>query len=452
MKRTSIQLVVASGLAAVSAVRVEAFPEMVESPIVSAAFDGHSAGVRIQPVDLLIVPDANSMRVVFNDWNLGAGSRVVLRSLEDGHEQHLDAAAIQRWSAGSAWFNGDAVEIEVEVAPKDRGVFVSVAGALVARSEGGLITSICGLADNRVASNDARVARFPGGDPDECDGGGGCTAWLFSNGALMTAGHCGPGNGSLVQFNVPLSDNDGTLNHPGPEDQYLVDGSSVVNANSGSFNDWSTFQVDPNTETGLLPIQAQGAFFRGTIDDQNPASIRITGFGFDDDPPGSCNWVNTHKAQQSHAGSYQGYVDSGATSRVHQYRADTRGANSGGPIIMNGTSLTLGIHTNGGCDGTDPEEGANLGPSFRNTALRAAVEDFLGADAVYVDIGHPSDLQFGTVFRPFDAVLSGYNSVPADGTVFLIAGNYTAANGNATVYGGKRVVMRAPSGRVLIGN
>ena len=120
--------------------------------------------------------------------------------------------------------------------------------------------------------------------------------------------------------------------------------------------------------------------------------------------------------------------------------------------MNNGSALTLGVHTNGGCDGEDPETESNRGPSFRNTAFRSAVEDYLGANARYADIGHPSDLQFGTVFRPFDTVLSAFNSVPNNGTVYVIAGNYTAANGNATTYGGKAVTLRAPVGTVVIGN
>lgn len=424
----------------------------------SAVLDGDGAAAQIVDVGVVSVAGAGSMRIVVGDWNLGAHSRVILRSLLDGHTQRLNADTMPAWSAGSAYFNGDSVEVFLEVAPGDRGVYVVISDALVewpGEPVGhGPERTICGSADNRVASSNPRVGRFPGGDPSGCQGGGGCTAWIFSNGAMLTAGHCGPGDGAVVQFNVPLSDSDGTLNHPGPEDQYVVDGSTVVNANSGNMNDWSIFQVHPNSETGLLPVIAQGAFFRGSIDDVDPAttSIRITGFGFDDDPPGSCNWTETHKAQQTHAGSYEGYVDNGLTERFHRYRADTRGANSGSPIIVNGTFLTLGIHTNGGCNGDNPETGSNRGPSFRNVALFVAVQGFLGPNARYADANHPATVEEGTLFRPFATLPAAFDDVPNNGTVFLVRGSYTAANGNAINYGGKSVTLRAPSGPVVIGN
>ncbi len=448
--------IIASAIAAAlfgAASTARAIPAVVEGTgFASDVFDGDGTDSQLHAVGIVSVPGANAMRVAFSTWHLGARSRVVLRSLMDGHVQHLAAGPMEKWFVGSAFFNGDAVEVSLEVAPGDQGVFVVVAGALAEEPSPATPRSICGTTDNRVASTNPRVGRIPASDPSGCDGGLGCTAWILSNGALITAGHCGPGNGTLIEFNVPLSNADGSLNHPGPQDSYLVDGASIINANTGNLNDWSIFQVEPNTETNLLPVIAQGAFFRGTIDDQNPANARVTGFGYDDSPTGSCNWVNTHKAQQTHAGEYIGYFDNGATERFHQYRADTRAASSGSPVIIDGTTLTLGVHTNGGCAGENPEEGQNLGPSFRNTAFRGAVEAYLGANARYVDIGHPSGLQFGTVFRPYDTVASAYAAVPAGGTVYVIAGDYTAASGNATTYGGKHVVIRAPVGSVRIGN
>ena len=86
-------------------------------------------------VDIVSFPGARSMRVVMADWNLGTRSRVVLRSVLDGHEQHLDAKTIERWSVGSAYFNGDAVEVDLEIAPEDTGVFVAVAGGWVATED-----------------------------------------------------------------------------------------------------------------------------------------------------------------------------------------------------------------------------------------------------------------------------------------------------------------------------
>ena len=77
--------------------------------------------------------------------------------------------------------------------------------------------TITGLA----ASDCARSARlFPVG----------CTAWLINDAqqCFLTAGHCFTGDvNQVAQFNVPLSDESGNVNHPGPEDQYFMDGSSL---------------------------------------------------------------------------------------------------------------------------------------------------------------------------------------------------------------------------------
>ncbi len=420
--------------------------------VVSGPIDGNGRSETLATVGILHIPNMNAIRVVFEDWTLGGKTTVVLRSLEDDAVQFLSPENLARWRGGSAIFNGDAVEISLLVGPEDQGVSVSIAGALVEEVIDTGPRTICGPSDNRAASTDPRVARLGTGSPSGCNGGGGCTAWLFSNGAMMTAGHCGPNNNSLVQFNVPLSDADGSLNFPAPEDQYLANGATIVNQNSGNYNDWSTFAVFPNTNTGLMPAFAQNAFYRGTIEAQSPTNIRITGFGYDDSPPGSCNWVSTHKAQQSHAGAYMGYTDNGATERYESYRADTQPANSGSPILMDGTTLAMGVHTNGLCNGANPETGANTGPSFRNTALRDAVINFYGTNVRYADVGHPSSTETGTVFQPFDRVTEAFSSVGNNGTVFIVQGNYTAASGHATLYSGKNVLFRAPVGSVLIGN
>ncbi|NIT59151.1 MAG: hypothetical protein GWN00_23890, partial [Aliifodinibius sp.] len=57
-----------------------------------------------------------------------------------------------------------------------------------------------------------------------------------------------------VEFNVPPSDENGNIQHPGPEDVYVVDPNSIIYHNNGDGDDWAVFEVFPNSETGLLPI------------------------------------------------------------------------------------------------------------------------------------------------------------------------------------------------------
>ena len=85
----------------------------------------------------------------------------------------------------------------------------------------------------------------------------------------------------LLNLMFHLSLPGGTIQHPGPEDQYSVDVSTKIYTNGGIGNDWGVFEVFPNSITGLMPKEAQGAFWP-LVQDLGPDSIRITGYGVDD--------------------------------------------------------------------------------------------------------------------------------------------------------------------------
>jgi hypothetical protein len=135
------------------------------------------------------------------------------------------------------------------------------------------------------------------------------------------------------------------------------------------------FQVLPNTQTGLTPAAAQGATFQLSNTD-NPAQVRITGYGVDGPAPnfGAGGPRNTqNQTQQTHGGTLSQNTG-GATSGVLRYEVDTQGGNSGSPVIVEGGNIAIGIHTNGGCTASG---GTNAGTSFRNAALWAAVNPAL---------------------------------------------------------------------------
>ena len=222
--------------------------------------------------------------------------------------------------------------------------------------------TICGAADNRVASSHPLTGRIM---PI------GCTGWIIEGGALLTAGHCIGANTQTVEFNVPASLPNGTTQAPGVLDQYRVVASSIVSANTGIGNDWAMFRVLPNTQTGLTPIAAQGGAFQ-VSNTANPANVRVTGYGVDGPPP---NFGNppprdaTNQTQQTHAGALTANTVGGPNSATLRHTADTQGGNSGSPVIIEGGgNVAIGIHTNGGCTVTG---GDNAGTSFRNQGLWA---------------------------------------------------------------------------------
>ena len=171
-----------------------------------------------------------------------------------------------------------------------------------------------------------------------------------------------------MQFNVPASLPSGTLQHPGPEDQYTVDDATRVFVNGGVGNDWGVFETFANTTTGLTAIQAQGTSFN-LAQDLGPPTIRITGYGIDG---GTAN-----QTQQTHAGPNAG--SSGTTMR---YQTDTTGGNSGSPVIDDANDIAVGVHTHGGCFSGG---GNNNGTSTFNTAFWAEIGN-VGGDPITLTV------------------------------------------------------------------
>jgi V8-like Glu-specific endopeptidase len=296
-----------------------------------------------------------SLRLYFEEVALagspydGTGSILRVTSLLDGGQQTMNAEHVRQWQRSTAYFNGEAVMVEVIAQPrsgKNRLVLKSLDVGLAS----GVGDSQCGATDDRVPSSDPRVGRLM---PVVC------TAWMINdcNRCFLSAGHC-VGSIDTVQFNVPLSSSGGSLNHPPPQHQYAVDPASVQsNGGQGTGNDWAYFGCFPNSVTGLPPAVAQGAFF--TLQAPPPLAgntIRITGHGSDS---GVNNFI-----QQTHAGPF--VSDSGT---VLGYQTDTQGGNSGSPVIWDQADVAIGIHTHGGCS-----SGQNSGTDIMNhAAFQAAL-------------------------------------------------------------------------------
>ena len=425
----------------------------------NGAVAGETAAFR----DVITSPGAPWMRIHIADYILGTGSYVTFTSLHDGGMQRLDARSMVQWNKSSAFFNGDAVEVELHVATGDEGVFIEIAsltvGEWIEQPEDGGVASICDASDDRVDSTDGRVGRLYFG---------GCTAWLTSNGAVLTAGHCvdfdiddPPGGcgpllpdgvldlNGVVEFNIPLSQNNGNPVAANPNDQYPIDLTSVVwrfdGCGQGLGKDYAVFGVNPNSNTGLTAHDAQG-FFRMTRETPAvDATVRVTGCGVDSNTP------TRNLALQTDTGTYEGETINGANI-WQSHRVDTQGANSGSPIIWSANGLTIGIHTNAGCTSTG---GSNSGTSFEHTPLETALENFPGANTVYVDRGHPlPEAENGTIFRPYNTLPEGIAVVPNGGILSIVEGTYPASEGNTFIIGadGRSMWLRAPVGDVFIGN
>jgi V8-like Glu-specific endopeptidase len=276
-----------------------------------------------------------------------------------GDVQAFNAEHLRQWSGSSAYFNGGRVRVDLVMYPGDQAARLVIPSVMLgdARPTVPPERTICGTTDDRTLSSDPRVARImPVG----------CTAWMINdaNRMFLTAGHCGTSAASVIQFNVPLSNDAGTPIFPPPQDQYAVDPLSIQWAQTALGDDWGYFGVYPNPNTGLTPAQAQGQFFTLATAAPAPtagAQARVTGFGTVAAPvPLSWNY-----AQKTGVGPY-----TSLSGNAVSYAMDTTGGNSGSPVILESTGQAIGIHTSGGCNATN---GANSGTAVQSPKLRSAL-------------------------------------------------------------------------------
>jgi V8-like Glu-specific endopeptidase len=350
----------------------------------------------------VFVPQAQWLRLSFGASQLpgrveeGRATHVRITSLHDGAVQHLNAETIAQWANTSAYFNGDAVRVELLAYPGTGPSKLEIRSVTAGEISGGTDT-ICGPTDDRTLSSDPRGSRHL---PE------GCSTWLFNdhNRTFLTAGHCGISAGDVQQFNVPLSTSGGGTVNPAPLDQYPVDSTTTQLVNGGVGNDSCYFACFTNTETGMTAYQKQQSFY--TLATTPPAvagqTIRIYGYGTTNGSTAPLTWSQVQKV---HSGPYS--LFSGTTIR---YQVDTTGGNSGSAVEDLATGNVIGIHTHAGCSnptGTSSNQGTGINLAFLQTSL--------GAPRTLCLTGK------GVVTPPLYAIGDGQNNF---GTLNMATGNF----------------------------
>ena len=232
-------------------------------------------------------PTATWLRVEFADCQLGAASYLRITSVATQRSHRLNATSLGQWSNLCGPLKGDTVTVELFAAPGDTGVRANVTRLMAGvRPEPGFRPATLCDADSRVNTRDDRIGRM--------FAGGGCTAWLIQNGAVLSAGHCVDGGlGNFLSMNVPASDSDGTTNPSDPDDQFpMIASSQVWELIGDTGRDWGIFNIGPNNNTGERAHAGRGFFRITQVVPALNTTLRLTGYGNDDTPAGSTGGNN----------------------------------------------------------------------------------------------------------------------------------------------------------------
>lgn len=333
--------------------------------------------------DVIVTPDALWTRFYFREILLEGDSRIRFTSLLDGQVQELRAADAAMWGNTSAYFNGGMVKIELIAAPgttRNRYVLDSlgVEFGVVAASNHCTPPLQCGLCngDTRVPSNENWACRL-------VSAGGGCSAAIYNTqSCVVSAGHC-MGSNMVIQFNVPSTSPNCSINHPPVLDQFPI--TSQISQNSGAGADWAVMTSGVNG-LGQTAFDRFGEYrpIASTVPSSGPADV--WGYGVTD----SCVLSQT----QQHS---SGVIFNVAGSAIY-HSADTTCGNSGSSLLSNGQIIGIVSHCSYSC----PPDG--------NTATRIDVPAFVAArnnicSPLPEDVHVPGD--FETIQAAIDAVGGG---------------------------------------------
>lgn len=399
----------------------------------SGAVDNAGGAEMLVWDQILDAGDAPWLRLRFENVNLPSGSYLLIASLFDGAVQRLDGVSIAQWYDHSAYFNGSAVEVSLYAAAGTVGNRVDVAEIIAGQWEAGdvFIQSQCGSTDDRVRWDEASRARLLNI---------GCSVAIYTTeSCLITAGHCLQSSANVIEFNVPSSLSNGTLQHPGPEDQYSVDQSSREFTNGGVGNDWGLFRVFDNSNTGMQPYEAQGEHV--VLDTELPTpgtQIEVIGYGVD-------SGVN-NQTQQRSTGPVTS-ISGPPSQPALNHQADTEGGNSGSSIRSLVTNRIVAIHTHAGCNTSGT--GSNASTGITHAGLQAALADYCAGGGGEIQCSEISSFNavclFGSrliaVVRLTNSNHSGETvTITVDGTPFDVVIQGSRALLVRMVSGGSHVV------------
>jgi len=469
-----VSSLVANGRFGIAQVPPDPGYEYLDYPITSPQCNGDGESTMLCYETEIAIKGAVSMSLWFGQSALGPGSRIEIRGSND-QQPELVTSADLRYPLASVFHAGDSVNLRLYVGPEDVGALLAVEGVVVGyplvlppdeRTED---QYLCGE-DDRERGYDPAVGRLV----LYSDGDGGrqvffCTAWVLSNGVLVSARHCLNDTVALanVEFNVPPSvvSPDGytvTIQHPtDPADTYGVDLASLVDSGrTVPGDDWATFSCYRS------PLIRQSLFMR-PLSSGSADWVQVLGYGShgicrEGVPPGTpCEiykYSPLHKAQQTREGPGFSQEPINGGMRI-RFSVDAATSDSGGAVLVNGSRLALGI-LKGSADvplggwGDCPVQGTG----FANEALMEAIDDFPSRDEFdvieYTDAEFPPDanpIPTGSLSQPWRSIgeaLLNAPGVPVGYRLRILAVRGTYIEPGLVL--GTPTTIEAPVGQVVI--
>jgi len=487
MKRIILILLIGVGLSNVLILKAQ---EIVPYQFKYSAVN--ETGNELKEITTIFEPGASSIRLYFNNVALDEGSYLILEG-EDGALQKMDATALKNWRNSSAYFNGSEVKVSLfQKAGSKNSIEINQVKVAKKASNNNRSNQRQIGTGNIKAGNDNQAAPLNDTPQGKAIGrltngnSAGGAGWIAPNGAIVTSRWgfkiVQEDGFDIIEFNVPLSNEDGTVNHPAPEDQYPLEVNTATYGSREFEVRWYDYAATnpygfdvvqgigilralPNS-LGQTPGERQQAYFRIAT---NPGEFTVKHSDILIDVFTYGELFKIYPATEgSHHFVLESYpstllevkdfvkrsLDDKESILLYDFNHNIPDNNAiytyyhtGGPITYHDSNVAIGVQTQ-----AFQSKAPSVGLGFRHGNYRNALQDFMSNHAVYVDYdGLYGDASTGEIHKPYITLGDAYEHTlyhaEETSVVYFSPGNHQAQG----LYNAP-MKWKAPVGTVRIGS